>query len=261
MERTFPEKSVTLIANTAATITWGAPDFGPRFYESIIKRNVALRFTCTSTTANSVNVGVQYTTLTKTYQIAERQTLFVIPPNKSIEITAATIPALALLYENITSITVNLISASSGIVTISLIIDDEPPPLTTDPGDKIGLDAKLNLDYITINIPTNSNIIAGTTTTLFTYLVPPGKRFILDLLTGYLPPTPSYPEYLQMRFYLPDPSLSMIFMSKTAEGYTFTALQNSGYIFNAGDLIKVDCINFDTTAWFVRTFMIGREIY
>lgn len=261
MERTFPAKNAVLVANTANTISWTAADFTPRFYESIIKRRVSARFTCTTTTPNSVNVGVKYTTLSKDYQIAERQTLFIIPPNSSVEITPATIPALGLLYENIVSITANLISAGAGTVTISLIIDDEPPPLTTDPGEKIGLDAKFNLDYLTQNTVVNANILAGTTQTLFTYTVPAGKRFILDLLTGYMPPTPSYPEYLEWRAYLPFPSLTMVYKSKTDEGYTFIALQNSGYIFNAGDLLQVDVVNFDTTAYFVRSFMLGREIF
>ncbi len=261
MERTFPIKTLVLAANTAGTMSWGATDIGPRFSESIIKRNVSIRFTCSNSGVSSVNVGMRYDTITKTYQVAERQTLFVIPAGKSIEITPATKPALGFLNDWIINIYLDMISASAATVTISMIVDDEPPTLTADPGELIGLDQRLNVDYLTINQVANQICNAGTNNNLISYTVPTGKRFQLDLLSGYIPPTPSFPELITWSALLPSPGISIYHTSFTEIGNSFIALQNSGYIFNAGDIISVDVFNADTTAYAVRAFMIGRELY
>jgi hypothetical protein len=261
MERTFPTKTLVLAANTQGTMSWGPTDFGPRFNESIIKKNVSIRFTCTNSGVSSVNVGMRYDTITKTYQVAERQTLFVIPAGKSIEITPATKPALGFLNDWILAIYLDMISASAANVQVAMIIDDEPPTLTADPGELIGLDQRLNSDYLTVNMPANQICNGGTNSTLVNYTVPSGKRFILDLLTGYIPPTPSFPELITWTAYLPVPNLSVFHTSFTEIGNSFIALQNSGYIFSAGEQIKVDAFNADTTAYTVAAFMIGREIY
>lgn len=266
MERQLVQKSATLVANTANTISWTAPDFNRAFSESIIKKQVSVRFTCSSTCANSVNVGVRYSTLTKTYQISERQTLFVIPPNGSVEITPSSKPALGLLYDWITSISLDLLSASGGVVTVVCIVDDEPPPLSADPGELIGLDSKSNQDYITI-VSGATDVVAanGGTASHVLYTCPSGKRFIIDYLSVVLDPTPSYPGTLLARWSIFLTSIGTAIAapiySYTDEHVIYVVPSISGIILAATGHIDIDVLNNSGTARSYEAELYGREVY
>lgn len=259
MEHIFPPKTIALAANTTGTITWNAPDIAERFPQSIIKRPVAIRFSCTTTTANSVYCGVRYSTLTKDYLVAERKTLFFIPANGTTEVTPASKPALGLLNEGIVSLAVDCIAPAPGNVTISLIIDDDPPPLSSDPGELIGLDSRSNQDYILQNQNTTFNLIAGAGgVVLLTFPVPADKRFIVDMMGVTIPPTPSFPGLVRVRFR----AVGTIYYARSfTDRYNEAYLSTLARVVDGGTNVELLGDNTDTTAYDLDVVLFGREIF
>lgn len=259
MEHIFPPKSVALTANLESTITWNASDIAERFAESIIKRPVAIRFSCRTTTPNSVYCGVRYSTLTKDYLVAERKTLFFIPASGTTEVTSASKPALGLLQEGIVSLALDAIAAASGSITISLIIDDEPPPLSSDPGELIGLDNRSSVDYVLQNQNTTFNLGAGTAgVSLLAFTVPVGKRFIIDAMGGCIPPTPSFPGLIRLRFR----ATGTIYTARSdAEKYKEAYLLNIARPIAEATTVEILGDNSDTTAYDIDVTLFGREIF
>lgn len=260
MERTFPPKTIVLVPNTQGTIQWGAPDFSPRFNESIIKKNVSIRFTCSNSAGNAVYCGVRYDTLTKTYQVAERKSLFLIPPNSSVEVTPASKPALGFLNEYITNIYLDCITPVASTVTASIIIDDDPPGLSADPGALLGLDNKLVSDYVSVHTFGGVVVPALGSVNIFNYLVPPGRRFFLDVITISMPPTPSYPGLLQLQTILAG-NFSLFVNSRTDAFVDMVPFQTLSYPFAEGDQINITAFNTDTAAYTVNCSILGREVY
>lgn len=246
------------------SLVWSGNDFITAFAQSIIKKTVALRFTCSNTGVNSVNVGVRYQTLNKSYQVAERQTLFVIPPNGSVEITPASKPWLGLLDPNIISITVDLTAASASTVSVSLTIDDEPPPLSSDPGQFIGLDTRLNDDYIPFAFNSFTGIAIGVN--VFNILtVPAGsatKRFFLDFITFTLPPTPVNPGLVQLTLTIAIGGMGTVtrYFSKQYDYYSDIFPQISTPM-QTGDTIVATATNNSGVAKEFFLTVFGRETF
>lgn len=259
MEHIFPQKSIVLVANTQGTINWTAPDISERFAESIIKRPVAVRFSLSTTCTNSVYCGVRYSTLTKDYQVAERKTLFFIPAGGTTEITPASKPALGLLNAGIVSLSLDLISAAPGSVVVSLIIDDDPPPLSSDPGELIGLDSRSSSDYLLQNQNTTFNLAAGAVgTSMLSILIAGNKRFLLDMIGATIPPTPSYPGLIRVRFVI---SGTTYYARSRDDQYNEAYLANYVHTIDAGTLVSILGDNADTTAYDIDVVLFGREIF
>jgi len=262
-ERIFEPRSVVLVANTAQTITWSVNDFAKYWSggDGVIYGNVSVRFRVQNATPNVVFLALNYNTRYGNIPFNERKNIASVTANTTVELSKATVPTIGALKDAIQLIQLTLIGAQAGTVTVTLIISDtDELSASASPLDN-SASASADLGYLTINQVANQVCNAGTNNTLIAYTVPAGKRFILDLLTGYLEPTPSFPELLQWSAYLPSPSISIYYTSLDTEGNSFTALQNSGYIFTGGDTIQVDVFNSDTTAHLARAFMIGREVF
>jgi len=258
-EHIFPPKTIALIANTAVTITWVASDIARQFPESIIKRPVAVRFSCSTTAANSVYCGVRYSTLTKDYLVAERKTLFFIPASGSTEVTPSSKPALGLLNTDIVSISLDLTAPVPGNVTVSLIVDDDPPPLSSDPGEFIGLDSRSSADYLLQNQNTTFNLVAGAVgTSMLAILATAGKRFIIDMLGATIPPTPSFPGLIRVRFVVVG---TIYYARSAADRYVEAYLSNIDRIIDGGTLVSILGDNADTTAYDIDVVLFGREIF
>lgn len=263
MEHIFPAKTVAHVLNTTVTLSWGAVDIAQRFPESIIKVPVAMRLSCSTTATQAVYVGIRYETATKSYRVAERQTVSLIPPNGSVEITPASVAALGLLNEWITSITVELTSASIGNSTVTLIIDDDPPPLSNDPGDRFGLDASLTDDALIISNFGSATLASGTfnNTTLW-YQVPAGKRFYIDLLAINIGPTGSYPADFQVSLAIDINAINtLVVLFSETERYTQTFLPPISTALVAGDRIRTIVDNFSASNVNWRFSLIGREVF
>jgi len=259
MEHIFPQKTIALIANVAGTINWTAPDISERFAESIIKRPVAIRFSLSTTAPNTVYCGVRYSTLTKDYLVAERKTLFFIPANGTTEVTPASKPALGLLKEGIVSLSLDMTAPANGSVTVSLIIDDDPPPLSSDPGEFIGLDSRSSADYLLQNQNTTFNLAAGAVgTSMLSILATGGKRFIVDMIGATLPPTPSFPGLIRVRFVIVG---TIYYARSAADRYNEAYLANISRIIDGGTLISILGDNADVTAYDIDVVLFGREIF
>lgn len=262
MERILPLKTIALSANATVTLSWDANDFLRVLPESIIKQTVAIRLTCSTTATNAVYVGVRYQTLDKTYQLAERQTIGYIPPAGSVELTPASVPAMAKLFPYITIIYVDLTSPVTGNVSISLIIDDKPPPLT---GIMpfAGLDQKFESTYTQIALNNSASITASTLAqVMLTYTVPTPKRAYIDLVTMTLVPTPTWPGLLQAFLIISGVSYYTLYSSKTEPKEL--ALSGLQYVLAAGDQIQIRLTNIDTTAYAVDLnyfSILGREVF
>ena len=262
-EHQFAQKTVTIVAGITSTVSWTGPDIVQRFPESIIKASlVAIRFSCSTTAGNAVNCGVRYSTLSKDYRVSERETLFQIPANGGVEVTPATKPALGQMDGNITSISVDLKSLASGNVTIVLIVDDEPPPLSSDPGALIGLDAKTAVDYLTIISTLEVSVFPGVSGYLI-YFVPAGQRFILDNAVINLQPTPSYPSLARISLVAtisgtPYPILVVDSQTEEAATLNFTG----GFTtFQAGDSVGFQVTNNSTSNVDAVIGYIGRQLF
>lgn len=264
---TFPPQAVTLSgAGTlfSGALTWSGPDFAPRFNESIIKRSISLRLTCTSNiTLYGVYVGVRYATLTKEYQVAERKTIGYVPPGGSVELSAASIPALAALNSDITSITVELTSQISGVVTVSLNIDDDTPPLT---GvlEYTGLDARFAEDFVPIVRSGLVQVNAGTFSQILRqYTVPTGKRCYIALITTTMEPTGSYPGTcnVTLQFTISGITASMHDYSRTDQYVTTQFVTDNIPTLTENDTIIIAAQNLDTTNHFFEYTLIGKEVF
>lgn len=264
MEKALQQKQIALVANSTVSLTWAGADFQRAFPESIIRKQIALRLTCFSTSVqNGVFVGVSYTTLTKTYQLAERLTIGTIPAGGSVELTAASIPALGRLFENIISITVTLTAPVTGTVTVIPIIDDEPPPLAADLGERIGLDAGIVENAIIIANNGTGNITSGSLGVTNTwYTVPAGKRFYIDTIFVAIGPTASFPADMTVsvivRINGVDTTIALHSNSETVSE-TFIPPVSTALI--GGDRIQtfIDNVSGSTvTYWFS---LIGREVF
>jgi len=262
MEHIFPPKTIALVANTAVTISWLASDIARQFPESIIKKSVAIRFSCSTTAGNAVYCGVRYSTLTKDYQVAERKTLFVIPPNGSTEVTPSSKPALGLLNTDIVSISLDLTAPVTGNVTVSLIIDDDPPPLSSDPGELIGLDAQLTQDYI-MRVEQGAFNALGSAT-IATYTVPAGKRFFLDTVYINAGPTPSFPGDLVVTLniiYLVLGTFPYILYSES-ERWNTMILGPFDTPIPTGSTIRIDVVNNNpANPYIANGNFSGREVF
>lgn len=264
MEHILPAKAVSQVLNTTVTLTWGATDFARAFPESIIKKSVAMRLSCSTTATQAVYIGVRYSTATKDYRVAERKTIAQIPASGSVEVTPSSVAALGLLNEWIISITVELTAASTGTTTVTLIIDDDPPPLSSNPGEFRGLDAIAADDYQIISFSSSASLGPGSFSTVTLYTVPAGKRAVLDDLYAEIYPTPSYPAlaYIELQIY--DATAVLIYIRRVFSG---TEQVNSIDIMSfpvallAGYAIKRAFVNNDTTNATVFVNLLGREIF
>jgi hypothetical protein len=264
MEHIFPPQTVALGANVQSTIVWNSADIARLFPESIIRKPVSLRFSCITTSANAVNCGVRYSTLTKEYLLAERKTLFIIPPNTSTEITPASKPALGLLEPDITSFSLDLVTPTGGgSATVILVVNDEPPPLSSEAGELIGLDARFSEDYILIRVGDSRAVNGGATQSFTLYTVPAGKRFYLDYFYVIVPATPSFPDtcYVQVNMSISGGTISIPTFSRVDRSNALFVLQNFTLPFGAGDFINVSDVNTDTTIATFVCALVGREVY
>lgn len=264
MEHILPPKVAAQVVNTTVTLTWGAVEFGRAFSESIIKYPVAMRLSCSTTATQAVYIGVRYSTATKDYRVAERKTIAQIPANGSVEITPSGVAALGLLHEYITSITVELTAASTGSTTVTLIIDDEPPPLSNDAGEFRGLDAVSANDYISIYGSDILTLVGGGVASTTLYTVPAQKRFMLDFVYLSVQITPSYPELYICNLAIINLALNDVFSfyarSDIENGVT---VKESAFpmVFPAGYAVVSRQTNFDTTMHTGTVLFCGREIF
>jgi hypothetical protein len=259
MEHILPAKTIAQVLNTTVTLSWGAPEFGQAFSESIIKYPVAMRLSCSTSATQAVFIGVRYETLTKTYRVAERQTIAQIPASGSVEITPAGVAALGLLKEGIISITVELTAASTGTSTIVLIIDDDPPPLSNDAGAFRGLDAANADSYLPIKGGISGTAASGFSGTTVIYTVPLRKRFILLTSFVLLGPTPSYPGTCVITFSIFS-GLVLSFYSKTDE-FLNQIMYSLPLTLLAGDVISMGVNNGSGSNVDYSMGISGNEIF
>jgi hypothetical protein len=261
-EHILPSKTVALVAGVTSLLTWSGAEFQQAFPESIIKQPVAMRLSCSTTTVNSVNIGVRYETASKSYRVAERQTIATIPAGGSVEITPSSVAPLGLLYEYITSITVELTCLSAGSATVVLILDDDPPPLSNLPGEPIGLDARSNLDYNLIQLSGVRTVAPGVDP--FTiYTVPGGVRFYLDMLAFNLDITPSYPSVFsgQVQITRNFVTSSLPAAYSGCEHVVQYALPTFTQPLGTGDSIRIQWVNAAGAALNSEYAMYGREVF
>lgn len=259
MEHIFPPKTIALVANTTVTISWSGPDIGARFNESVIKKAVSIRFSCSTTAANSVNCGVRYSTFTKDYLVAERRTLFFIPPNGTAEITPASKPALGLLNADIVSFFLDLTSPVTGNATVTLIVDDNPPPLSSEAGELIGLDAKFATDYISRTFVNTTTFNPGTSNTAFVYTIPAGKRAEIISVDIEIDPTPSFPGDVFIDFRINSVIIAR-WRSKTDQWVNGTIV-NTGIVTDVAATVDVVVTNNWITAITPHVNVLVREIF
>lgn len=262
-EKALQQKSTALIVNGTVTLTWSGADFQQAFFESIIKKPIALRLSASTTAVgNGVFIGVSYITQSKVYQLAERLTIGTIPAQGSVELTAASIPAMGRLFENIVSITVSFTSPIGGTVTATPIIDDEPPPLSADLGERIGLDAAVAVNNIPVTAFISTTVLSGVNTGLVPlYTVPASKRFYSSLIYISIGPTPSYPgDFLLEIFQTINYNIPFRFKSKM-DCFNEMFVQSITIPLLAGDMVAYRGTNSSASGVAISIVLIGSEVF
>lgn len=263
-EKALQQQTTALVANSTVSLTWTGNDFQRAFSESVIKKPIALRLTASTTAVgNGVFIGVSYTTLSKTYQLAERLTIGTIPAGGSVELTAASIPAMGRLFQDIVSITITFTSPVGGNVSATLIVDDDPPPLSADLGERVGLDAAVSENAVIISAFGNPFIPSGTIgNALLWYTVPVGKRLYIDLLSVSIEATGSYPADGRVLLQLTIAGVPCyVYLFSETERWPTTFLPPIAAALVEGDSISTLEYNYSATGIYYSFSFIGREVF
>lgn len=183
MQRQFAQKTATLIANTQSIVQWGAAEFSSTLGQDQAVPNFpfSVSFQIANNTPQVLYVGVSYQTRYNSYNLADRRAIAAIPANSTLNITPPSVPGLASIGPDVTDITMTLISAAAGDVTVLLIVDE---PQSTNAGGTqsfFGLDQRSILDYTLIPLRV-SNSIAGGGNISTGYTVNANKRLFV---TGF----------------------------------------------------------------------------
>ncbi len=187
----FAPKTVTLTSNTANAIVWGSDDFTRHLGSAKILSECSVNLKVVSTCNQAVYIGLSYITDTITTNAGAFATT--VAKNASLTLSAKTIQQLAVLPENIRSLTLSLITVGSGTVTVSLEVN--APERAVTPQQFIGGTVQAADDYLRIfrwaqavcgpSNPTGLINPAG-----FAYTVPAGKRAFVEKLTIEINPLP-----------------------------------------------------------------------
>lgn len=258
---TFEPKTVTLVANTAQTITWSTPEFYKHLVEAPIMRPVSVRFKVTNNTTNVVYLSLSYETLDYSVPLQERKSLAGVAASTTLELSKATVPAIGALLSGIQSISISLIGAVAGTVSVVLVIDRLDELTASGNMSAIGQDSPTTDGYLQVSQFSNQICNASSNNTLVDYTVPAGKRFYLDYVAGSIPPVGSFSGVVTWTLYMPDPTIMYIAYNQLENDFSFVAVQAMPFIFSAGQRIHVDAFNGHVSALIVAASLFGREVF
>lgn len=187
----FPAKIVTLVANVENTLVWSGADFQKSLGYAQPEQPISMVFTVQNGTAQVCYIAISFRTRNVTYAIKDRRSIAGIPAGGSLRISSDVAAELASLGPDLVSVTLYLISAAAGTITVIAEGSDTrlSPGSVGSGGQNIGLDERVVLDYIKINLSASAVVPGGSASTV-TYSVPSGKRAKLVSIWGQIEATP-----------------------------------------------------------------------
>lgn len=187
----FAQKTVALTANVQSTLIWSGTDFQKTLGDAQPEKPISMTFSVQNGTGQVCYIAISFQTRNVTYNINDRRSIAGIPANTTMRISSNSAAELASLGPDLVSVTLYLISAGAGNVTVVAEGFDQ----TTSPGSaggsqNIGLDQRAVLDYVQVRLYIDGLINGAGTVVGVSYTVPAGKRAEIISFTAQIDPTP-----------------------------------------------------------------------
>lgn len=242
----FPPKSIVLVANVESTLVWSGADFQQSLGYAQPEQPISMTFAVRNGTTQVCYIAISYEVRNTVYSINDRRSIAGIPAGGTLRISSNVAAELASLGPDLKNVTLYLISAGAGLITVTAEGFDK----TTSPGSvggngqSIGLDQRSVLDYTVIVIAI-SQLIPPLGNLTVSYTVPALKRAAVMSYYGSCQPTPAgygdstvslFNGLFEVQLHSEQFSSSQIFMSGD--------LGNA----DAGAIIKVNAHNFNIGA-------------
>lgn len=258
-------KSVTLVANVSNTLVWSSGDFQNALGSgsATVPFPFALELSVTNNTAQVVYLSVAYTTDVRSVALVGGRPVGAVPALTSATIGPRNSAELGFFDKNVQNITVTLVSAADGTVTISPVLRQPGSAGGGGAGGYIGGSDRSAQDYTIIPFcEIGYTTGPGFFTPVDSYTVPTGKRAFLENLYASIDPTPSYPGTMELIFGIA-PSGIQIKLKSEMNTSAQLVIPTRFYEMNAGDTLIASVANNDggTQSYELRYSVTIKEVF